>query len=110
LRGLFTATGVTDADDYVRVLTEPGAMTAALNWYRALDRGVVERMGPITTPTLFAWSTEDPALGRVAAEETAALVDGPYRFEVLEGVGHFVPEEAPGELNRLLVEHLGAAG
>lgn len=108
LRGVFEASGVTDVDDYLRVLTEPGALTAALNWYRALDRDVIERMGPITTPTLYAWSTEDPALGRVAAEETAGHVAGPYRFEVLEGVGHFVPEDAPDALNGLLLEHLGA--
>lgn len=110
LRGLFSSTGVADVDDYVGVLTQPGAMTAALNWYRALDRDVVERMGPITTPTLYAWSTEDPALGRVAAEETAAHVEGPYRFEVLEGVGHFIPEEAPDVLNRLLLDHVSATG
>jgi len=110
LRGLFSSTGVTDVDDYVQVLTQPGAMTAALNWYRALDRDVVESMGPITTPTLYAWSTEDPALGRVAAEETATHVEGPYRFEVLEGVGHFVPEEVPDALNRLLLDHVTATG
>jgi pimeloyl-ACP methyl ester carboxylesterase len=110
LRGLFSSTGVTDVDDYVAVLTQPGAMTAALNWYRALDRDVVERMGPITTRTLFAWSTEDPALGRVAAEETARLIEGPYRFEVLEGVGHFIPEEVPDALNRLLLDHVSATG
>lgn len=108
LRGVFESSGVTDVDDYLRVLTEPGALTAALNWYRALDRDVIERMGPITTPTLYAWSTEDPALGRVAAEETAGHVAGSYRFEVLEGVGHFVPEDAPDALNGLLLEHLGA--
>ena len=110
LRGLFASTGVTDVDDYVQVLTQPGAMTAALNWYRALDRDVVESMGPITTPTLYAWSTEDPALGRVAAEETAIHVEGPYRFEVLEGAGHFVPEEVPDALNRLLLDHVTATG
>jgi pimeloyl-ACP methyl ester carboxylesterase len=109
LRGLFSTTGVADVDDYVAVLTQPGAMTGALNWYRALDRDVVETMGPITTRTLYVWSTEDPALGRVAAEETATHVDGPYRFEVLEGVGHFVPEEVPDVLNRVLLEHLRAA-
>ncbi len=81
-------------------------MTAALNWYRALDRDVIERMGPITTPTLYVWSTEDPALGRVAAEATGDHVDGSYRFEILDGVGHFVPELAPDALNRLLLEQL----
>lgn len=109
LRGLYDATGLTDADEYLRVLGERAALTAALNWYRAIDRDVIERMGAITTPTLYAWSTEDPALGREAAEETAQHVEGPYRFEVLEGVGHFIPEEAPADLNRLLLEHVGAS-
>ena len=102
-------TGLDDTADYVRVLTEPGAMTAALNWYRALDRDVVESMGPITTPTLYAWSTDDVALGRVAAEETAQYVDGPYRFEVLEGISHWIPEQAPDELSALLLDHLATA-
>ena len=35
-------------------------------------------------------------------------VSGPYRFEVLAGVSHWIPETAPGELNRLLLEHLAA--
>jgi pimeloyl-ACP methyl ester carboxylesterase len=98
--------GLDEPDDYIRVLTQPGAMTAALNWYRALDSGVIERMGPITTPTLYVWSTNDPALGREAAEETAAHVEGPYRFEVVEGVSHWIPEHAPDALNRLLLEHI----
>ena len=107
LRQLFAASELTDVDDYLRVLTEPGALTAALNWYRALDRDVIERMGPVTSPTLYVWSTEDPALGRAAAEATGAHVDGPFRFEVLDGVGHFVPELAAEALNRLLLEQLG---
>jgi pimeloyl-ACP methyl ester carboxylesterase len=109
LRGLYGATGLAETDEYLRVLGERPAMTAALNWYRALDRDVIERMGAITTPTLYAWSTEDPALGREAADDTAEHVDGPYRFEVLDGVGHFIPEEAPDALNRLLLEHVGAS-
>jgi pimeloyl-ACP methyl ester carboxylesterase len=106
LRGLYETTGLTETDEYVRVLGERAAMTAALNWYRALDRDVIARMGKIATPTLYVWSTEDPALGREAAEASAAQVGGPYRFEVLEGVGHFIPEEVPDQLNALLLEHL----
>ncbi len=107
LRALYTDSGLTDVDDYLRVLTAPGALTGALNWYRALDRDVIERLGPITSPTLYGWSTDDPALGRAAAEETATHVAGPYRLEVLDGIGHFVPEQAPDALNRLLLAHLG---
>ena len=65
---------------------------------------------PITTPTLFVWSTDDMALGREGAEATAEFVEGPYRFEVLDGVSHWIPEAAPDELNRLLLDHLGAEG
>jgi pimeloyl-ACP methyl ester carboxylesterase len=111
LRALYTASGLSDdaVEEYVRVLTQPGAMTGALNWYRAADLGLVEGLGPITTPTMYVWSTYDPALGREAAEATAAQVEGPYRFEVLEGVSHWIAEEAPDELNALLLEHLGGA-
>jgi pimeloyl-ACP methyl ester carboxylesterase len=112
LRSLYTASSLSgDAvEEYVRVLTQPGAMTGALNWYRAADLGLVQGLGPITTPALYVWSTFDPALGREAAEATASHVDGPYRFEVLEGVSHWIPEEAPEKLNGLLLAHLDRAG
>ncbi len=81
---------------------------AALAWYRAADPADATGMGPVTTPTLYVWSTEDIALGRAAAELTAAEVEGPYRFEVLEGVSHWVPEEAADDLAGLLVDHIGS--
>ena len=37
---------------------------------------------------------------------TGRHVDGPYRFVVLEGATHWIPEERPDELSRLLLEHL----
>jgi pimeloyl-ACP methyl ester carboxylesterase len=108
LRTLYSASGLPEdaAAEYLRILTEPGALTGALNWYRAADVGLVEGLGPITTPTLYVWSTNDPALGGEAAEATASHVDGPYRFEVLDGVSHWIPEEAPDDLNALLLDHL----
>ncbi len=96
------------AAEYLRVFTADGgaALTGGLNWYRANDFGAP--IGPITTPTMYVWSTDDVALGREAAEGTAAEVAGPYRFEVLEGVSHWIPEVSPDALNRLLLDHLGA--
>jgi pimeloyl-ACP methyl ester carboxylesterase len=111
LRALYAASGLAEdaVEEYVRVLTQPGAMTGALNWYRAADLGLVEGLGPITSSTMYVWSTYDPALGREAAEATAAHVEGPYRFEVLEGVSHWIAEETPDALNALLLDHLGGA-
>ncbi|QIP83230.1 alpha/beta hydrolase [Streptomyces sp. Tu 2975] len=92
------------ADAYVRHLSRPGALTAALNWYRAgRPDGAI---GVIDVPTLYVWSTQDSAFGPAAAQETRQWVKGPYRFETLQGVSHWVPEEAPETLNRLLLEHL----
>ena len=96
-------------DEYYRVLSRPGAMTGALNWYRANDIGAGGLELPaVTVPTMYVWSTDDQALGREAAEATAAWVEGPYRFEVLEGVSHWLPEEAPEVLNALLLEHFAS--
>jgi pimeloyl-ACP methyl ester carboxylesterase len=82
---------------------------AVLAWYRAADPSDAAGMGAVTAPTMYVWSTEDIALGRTAAELTADEVEGPYRFEVLEGVSHWVPEEAADDLAALLVDHIGGA-
>jgi len=106
LRELFASTGLPadQTDEYVSVLTQPGALTGALNWYRAMD--TIGEVGPVTVPTLYVWSSDDPALGRRAAETTVDWVTGPYRFCILDGVSHWVPEQAAPELSRLLLEHL----
>ena len=112
LRSALVSTGLPEehADAYVERMRQPGALTAALNWYRAVSPEDVQGMAPITTPTLFVWSDKDVAIGRDAAEATAEHVQGPYRFEVLTGVNHWIPEVAPDELDRLLVEHLSSWG
>jgi pimeloyl-ACP methyl ester carboxylesterase len=110
LRNLYAMTGLTDVEPYVERLLEPGAMQAALNWYRAASLTDVDALGEITMPTMFVWSTEDAALGPDAAHWTEEYVAGPYHFEVLEGIGHWIAESAPDRLNALLVEHLGSAG
>ena len=110
LRNMFAMTGLTDGTEpYVEVLSQPGAMQAALNWYKAASLTDAAALGPITMPTLFVWSTEDPALGPDAARWTEEYVEGPYRFEVFEGVGHWIAEFEPDKLNALLVEHIGKA-
>ncbi len=108
LEALCAASGLRPADtrQYLAVLTRPGALTAALNWYRAMDGKELADLPLVTVPTLYVWSTDDPALGRPAAEASAPFVSAPYRFVVLEGVDHWIPEAAPKELARLLIEHL----
>jgi pimeloyl-ACP methyl ester carboxylesterase len=109
-RLLFAGSGMPEGrgEPYIEALGTPEALRAALNWYRAADLSLIEGLGPITMPTMYVWSTEDPALGREAAEATGDFVEGPYRFEVLAGVSHWVSEQVPDRLNALLLDHLTA--
>ncbi|MDX6217170.1 MAG: hypothetical protein QOG99_2754 [Frankiales bacterium] len=106
LRGLFGGLPEVDVDHVVARAQEPGALAAWLRWYAAQRLEDIADTPAVAVPTLFAWSDGDVALGRTAAEGTAAWVTGPYRFEVLRGVSHWVPEQAADQLSRLLNEHL----
>jgi pimeloyl-ACP methyl ester carboxylesterase len=96
LRASLQASGLNAlaARRYAEHLGTPAAMRAALNWYRASFRhpGDLRDVNDITVPTTYVWSTRDRALGRAAAERTADHVRAPYRFVVLDGVSHWIPE------------------
>jgi pimeloyl-ACP methyl ester carboxylesterase len=91
-------------DHYLARFSQPGALTAALNWYRGM-RPPAKR-GSVITPTLYVWSTRDAFIGETAARGAEHHVTGPYRFEVLDGVSHWISEEAPERLSALLLDHL----
>lgn len=95
------------AEHYAERLSEPGALTAALNWYRAMPldlRGSSLPMHRISVPTLYLWGDKDPALGKAAAEATATFVTGKYKFIPMPGVGHWVPERQPEAVHDAAVE------
>lgn len=106
LRALFSDAQAVDVDHVVRRMLEPGALTAALAWYRAAGR--YAGLGEIEVPTLHVWSSGDRAVGRTATMATAEHVAGSYRLEVLDGVSHWVPEDAVARLSEVLLDHLAA--
>lgn len=87
--------------EHLAALREPGALTAALNWYRAMTPET--DLPAVRVPTTYVWSTDDQALGRAGAERCGDHVDADYRFVELEGISHWIPEEAPGELAEAIV-------
>lgn len=84
-----------------------GRLRGGLGWYRALP---LSRPGSldvrVEVPTLFVATDGDVAISRYAVDTCARWVTGPYRLEVLTGVSHWVPDEAPEALTTLLLEHL----
>ena len=100
--------GVPEASiaDYYSVLGTRPALESALAWYRAAGALTGTEVGTITVPTLYIWGDADATVGPSAARWTAEHVKAPYRFEILQGVGHFSTDQAPAEVTRLLLEHL----
>ncbi|QKW16400.1 alpha/beta fold hydrolase [Verrucosispora sp. NA02020] len=95
---------------YADPLREPGALTAALNWYRAMSRSELAAVGPVSVPTTFVWSDRDVAIGRTAADACAAHVTGDYRLVELSGVSHWIPDEAPTPLAEAILSRARPPG
>jgi pimeloyl-ACP methyl ester carboxylesterase len=92
---------------YAEAMREPGRLTGALNWYRALSGRSLAGVGLIKVPTTYVWSDKDPVVGRTAALRTADWVEGDYELVAMKGVGHWVPEEAPAALAEAALRRIG---
>jgi len=96
-------------ETYMAALDAPGAMTAAINWYRAVPFTPPTKQRPVSVPTLYVYGARDFALGSKAANLTGRYVTGPYRYERLDA-SHWMPEEVPDVVTRLILEHVGTSG
>lgn len=93
-----------DVEHYVERFSQPGALTAMLNWYRA--NADFEGLRGVEVSTVFVWGPEDRATGRVAAEACGQYVSGPYRFVELEGASHWILDSHADRVAQEIVEHL----
>jgi pimeloyl-ACP methyl ester carboxylesterase len=105
--------GHPDTDAVVADLEANGSLTPALNYYRAnVPPRVWVRTGPllppVTAPTMGVWSSGDFALTERQMTASADHVTGGWRYERLEGAGHWMQLEAPDALNALLTDFLPA--
>jgi pimeloyl-ACP methyl ester carboxylesterase len=95
-----------DLRRYRAAWARPGALTAMLNWYRALPRFAgPSPSGRIRVPVRVVWGDRDPFLDRGLVEAGLALCDRGEAFHLPEAT-HWVQHEEPERVNRLLVEFL----
>jgi len=109
LRSIYDGLEPEDVDVYVERLGTSEALGAAINWYRAAQ--LVQDpvlVGQVGVPTMFIWSDQDEAVSYGGVIDSEGYVDAPYRYEILEGVNHWIPDVVPDVLSGLLVDHLGA--
>ena len=95
---------------YTGQISEPGAATAMLNWYRAArlrDARTPDMTRVIEVPTLLVWGEDDVALDLICLEGTERYVRD-LTVKRLPGVSHWVQQDAPEAVNRLLRAFLGA--
>ncbi len=94
-----------DLDEYARAFSAPGAATGAINYYRAAARSRVPS-GKIRAPTLLIWAEDDFALGMELTRGIDDLFETTPRVEYVPDTSHWVMEERPEIVNRLLLEFL----
>jgi epoxide hydrolase 4 len=103
---------IEDIATYKKMLSQPGQLTAAINYYRAnINPNNMVRPRPqplplVQVPTLLIYGTNDFAFADSVWEDSRQFVSAPLRLEALEGVGHWSPEEAPEAVNRLILDFL----
>jgi pimeloyl-ACP methyl ester carboxylesterase len=100
-----------DHDEVVAALERDGSLTPALNWYRANIPpesyiGPPLELPPVQAPTMGIWSSGDHHLLEAQMTASAKHVAGTFRYERIDGPGHFVQWEAPDRVNALLLDFL----
>lgn len=107
--GAFTEAEI---DRYVEALAQPGALTAALSYYRAAFRYDALQLGKllpkIDCPTLVVHGTGDRHIGAEWAQPDASLVRD-AKVVRLPGVSHWVQVDAHARVNDLLTEFFAEA-
>jgi pimeloyl-ACP methyl ester carboxylesterase len=105
--------GQGDLERAIQSFERPGALTAALNWYRAhskprpLSAGSAA-MPKITCPVLGIWSDGDAFITEATVKNSGECLAGPWQYEKITGASHWMMLDRPDELNRLALAFLRA--
>jgi pimeloyl-ACP methyl ester carboxylesterase len=100
-----------DSNAVIAELEADGSLTPGLNWYRA-NVPPASWVGPplqlpaVQSPTMGVWSSGDFALTEAQMTDSAKNVTGPWRYERIDGPGHWMQLEVPDRVNALLLDFL----
>ena len=100
-----TDTGI---DKYIEAYRRPGALTGAINYYRATFRQLsgLNISRKLEMPVLMLWGEQDMALGKELTYNTKAYC---RNLEVIydPGSGHFIQHDNPEFVNQKLLAFFG---
>ena len=106
-KGVFTSE---DIERYKEAWSEPFALTAMINYYRA---NIVQRFMPsdkaeakIRVPSLFIYGDKDFAILPETVKNVGDAIDAPYEYFHIPEAGHWVQQEAADTVSQILREFL----
>ncbi|MGG6296979.1 alpha/beta fold hydrolase [Leptolyngbya sp. AN02str] len=108
-KGAFTKA---DTEIYRAALEKPGALKAAINYYRNMlsPQNLLRQLGrsqtPVNVPTLVLWGEDDAFLSQRLTERLDELVNAPFHVKLIPECGHWVQQEVPQTVNRELLAFL----
>ncbi|GJM42994.1 MAG: epoxide hydrolase [Ardenticatenaceae bacterium] len=94
-----------DVEMMAVAMSQPGAMTSMINWYRALRYPPSNSPNLITAPTLLIWGEQDFALSHALTEDLERWVPNIQRHYIPQS-NHWVQNEAPEEVNGAMLSFL----
>lgn len=111
--------GYDGAEDVAHVkdaLRDPENLRAAIGYYRSMlgstphiDAYAKEQVATLAAPsqpTLYLHGTTDGALGAECVVTAESVLNAESRFELIEGVGHFLHVEQPALINAKIINWL----
>ncbi|MGJ3249675.1 MAG: alpha/beta fold hydrolase [Elainellaceae cyanobacterium] len=108
-KGAFTKN---DTEIYQAALEKPGALSAALGYYRQMlsPQSWLRNWGrspePITVPTLVLWGEDDSMLTQQLTNGLEKFVKAPFCLKFIPQCGHWIQQEVPLTVNRELLSFL----
>lgn len=108
LKDMFARVPARNRDEYIRIQSEPGALTAALNWYRAVDVPAIAEgaafQKAVALPTLFIWGKNDFVISESVIATARNLMPEDYT-EIALDAGHALLQHAPDQVLPALIAH-----
>jgi pimeloyl-ACP methyl ester carboxylesterase len=111
LRAMFAGAQLTTTtvEAYIApFLLDPGTLTGALNWYRAIGPEDLAAVDACAVPASYLWGEGDTAVGPAAVAGCADYVTGAFETITLPGIGHWIPDQAPAAVAEAVLRRLDA--
>lgn len=113
LKSLFTSrsTGISckgrwftteDLEAYLHALSQPGALTGALNYFRNIFSVLPLSQSEVKSPVLLLWGERDAFLEQDMAEACRLYIRNHFRLNIISGASHWLQQDQHEIVNTLI--------